>query len=147
MPREAPSTNTIYTGMIGVSLAAVLVGCLVLALELTNDYDWVTEVKAAPATPLPTKGGPPGAAAPGGGGMAALGRSPLYLDDPVPTPPPAAKPATVPPPTVTPAPAPLPAPVVVTPEPPKPAEPPAQNENANKPTGIVPSPFKLSGNR
>src|SRR5262245_29903245 len=143
MPREAPPVNTVYTGMLAVSLAAILVGCVVLALELTNDYDWVTEAKGGPVVNLPAKGSPAAAAGPGGMAVAAEPKPAVAANDP-------AEPAKIP--VTFPAPVPLPNPVLAAG--PAPAAPAPRPVEATQPvsaptssTGITPSPFKIPGGR
>lgn len=140
MTREDPPRNTIYTGMLAVSLAAILVGCLVLALELTNDYDWTMEAKGGPPISLPAKSAPtpgPTAAAPAPGEKK-FTQSPPERQAPTPA--------------AIPAPVPLPNPVVaVAPpavKPPVPEIKPTEvSQPVAKPTGIIPSPLKIPGGR
>src|SRR5262245_29074872 len=73
MPREAPPQNTIYTGMLAVSLGAMAVACLVLAMHM-NAYDWTMTPPPGPPVSLPPKTAPAGPA--GGGQGAALPAKP-----------------------------------------------------------------------
>ena len=48
----AKPTNDAYTGMLAISLIALIVGCALLYLDI-NQYDWKKE--APPVTPPPRK--------------------------------------------------------------------------------------------
>ncbi|HEY2784172.1 MAG TPA: hypothetical protein VGJ05_04280 [Fimbriiglobus sp.] len=138
MAREAPPQNTIYTGMLAVSLGAILVGCFVLALELSKDYDWAITPPAGPTITLPSKT----ASSSGSGtqGAAVVLPKDTATAQATPAPIPAVTTATLPPPAA------LPTIVAAAPTPkPEAATPTAQP--ATKPAGIIPSPLKLPGDR
>jgi hypothetical protein len=146
MPREAPPTNTIYTGMLAVTLGAVFVGCVMLAIELSADYDWTTTAPAPPT--VPARGSAPLAVGiQMGRAMPQLHAGANPKAEPVPI---VVTPDTIP------APVALPSPVVAAAMPPVVPEPGPKSVETSQPvsvplapqsSGITPSPLKLPGER
>lgn len=50
--RTAPPKNDVYFGMLLLTVVAMLLGTVLLALE-TNEYEWVSEPQGGPAISLP----------------------------------------------------------------------------------------------
>ena len=61
-PRAVPTLTArprtdVYVGMLGLALVATLIGCAVLALEMT-EYDWATDAAKGPTFTAPVDAGP-----------------------------------------------------------------------------------------